>query len=455
MKTTTLETPVRPTARRVVAALGVALTLAGCDAARGAPASPVSHAVPEAMPAAGMASGTGPRALCAAAPAGATSLDVALRDQVRRSAQAPESIEPWLALGGIWVQKARATSDPGFYVNANACADAVLALSPGNRLAEDLRGFSYLNDHRFRDARELATAVLAREPDDATAWGTLSDAELELGNVAGAEHAAQRMLDLKPSLASYGRAAYLRWLRGDVASAKRLGGSAIRAGREAKDREPLAWAIVQAALVFWHEGDYDGARAGFDLALGESPGYAPALVGKARVALASGRYAEAATDLEHAFATAPLVETAWLLGDAKRLAGDTAGAEVAYATVVTRGRLHDPRTLSLFLSAHHRGAAEAVSLARAELARRPGPYTSDALAWALYRAGELVEARRLADPIVELGVHDARLLFHAGAIRMASGDASGKKLVERALSLNPAFDVVEAEEARRLVPHDA
>jgi tetratricopeptide (TPR) repeat protein len=352
------------------------------------------------------------------------------------------------------VQKARDSSDPGFYLNANACADAVLALSPGNRLAENLRGFSLLNDHRFREARELETQLLAQNADDPTAYGTLSDAELELGDVTAAEHAAQRMLDLKPSLASYSRGAYLRWLHGDLAATKRLGAQAIRAGREAKDKEPLAWVLVQAALVFWNEGDYDGAQAGFALALTDSPGYAPALVGEGRVALAAGHYAAAATSFEQAFAKAPLVETAWLLGDAKRLAGDTAGADKAYATVVSRGRLHDPRTLSSFLSSHHGDAAEAVRLARAEYAERPGPYTTDALAWALYRAGSYAEARALSDVVVALGVRDARILYHAGAIRVANGDASGKKLVRRALALNPAFDVVEAEEARQLVAHD-
>src|SRR5260221_1376484 len=393
------------------------------------------------------------RLLCTASIPGTSPIDRAIGAETRVVARDPSSVEGWIRLGNAWVQKARSSADPGFYLNAGACADVALELSPDNALADNLRGFTYLNDHRFREARDLATGILARDSDDPTAWGTLADAELELGNIDGAERAVQRMLDLKPSLASYSRAAYLRWLRGDLSGAKLLGGHAIRAGREARDREPLAWILVQTALVFWGEGDYDGALAGFDLALSEVPGYAPALVGKAKVALGRGRYGEAASLLEPALERAPLSETAWLLGDARRLSGDEPGAQKAYERVVSEGRAHDRRTLSLFLSSRRQDLSQAVALAEAELRDRPSVYSKDALSWALYRSGRFVEARELSEEAVRLGIPDARLLFHAGAIRIATGDVSGRKLVQQALARNPMFDSLEAEEARRLVQH--
>jgi tetratricopeptide (TPR) repeat protein len=447
MSSTTFDKLVRPIARRVVAAAGVALALCGCDAGNGGERATLSTPATRGSVAQ-------PRALCTARAEGTSHLDATLREQERRAAKNPESPEPWLALGATWMSKARVKSDPGFYLNADACVDAALALSSRDRGAKNLRGLVFLNDHRFRDARAIAREVLAEDGSDPTAWGTLSDAELELGDIDESERAAQRMLDAKPSLASYARGAYLTWLRGDVTSAKVLGAQAIRAGRENEDREPMAWAIVQAALVFWNEGDYAGADRGFDLALSEFPDYPPALAGKGRVALAGGRYAEAAARFERAHARAPLVETAWLLGEAKQLAGDVRGAEAAFATVVASGRRHDQRTLSLFLSSFRKNPEEAERLARAELASRPGPYTKDALAWALYRRGAYAEARALSEEVVSLGVPDARLLFHAGAIRIANGDASGKDLVRRALRLNPSFDVMEAGEARGLLAHE-
>jgi len=51
-----------------------------------------------------------------------------------------------------------------------------------------------------------------------------------------------------------------------------------------------------------------------------------------------------------------------------------------------------------------------------------------------------------------LGTQDARLLFHAGAIRIAAGDdRAGRRLVRQALDLNPHFDWAGAAEAQALL----
>jgi tetratricopeptide (TPR) repeat protein len=392
------------------------------------------------------------RALCTTEIPPTAPADARLRNLSLATTKHPSSADAWLALGFGWVGKARASADPGFFLHADACASIVLELQPENSAALGLRGMVYLNDHRFREARELAEKILAKDPDDRNAWGILSDALLELGDLDGAERAAQRMLDLRPDLASYARAGYLRWMRGDRAGAKLFGDRAIRAGTESSDPEPVAWALVQTALVFWHEGDYAGADAGFDLALERFGGYPPALVGKARVAIASGRFADAVRHARSALERNQSVETRCLLGDAQLLAGDLAGASETWDRVVSEGRLHDRRTLSLFYARQKQHGAEAVELARQEHRDRPGSYSKDALAWALYRAGELGEARALSEQVMGVGTPDARFLYHAGAIRMAAGDVtSGKELVRRALRLNPAFDPFEAKEAETLV----
>jgi len=99
----------------------------------------------------------------------------------------------------------------------------------------------------------------------------------------------------------------------------------------------------------------------------------------------------------------------------------------------------------------NRDVDEAVKLAEAELKVRGGPYTDDAHAWALYRAGKLPEARRPATgaPARDPG---RDLLYHAGAIRLAAGEAeAGVKTIQRALEQNPKFDLTGAAEAAKLV----
>ena len=352
----------------------------------------------------------------------------------------------FVSVGYAWVRKARAESAPALYRNAEACAEQALERTPSDATAAGLRGMVLLENHRFGDARALALELIAKDPHDATAYGLLSDAELELGALDRAIDAAQRMVDEKPSLLSYGRAAHLRWLQGDVSGGKRLYQQAIDAGSQLKDREPRAWMLVQAALVFWHAGDYAGADAGFDLALATQPDYAPALEGKGRVALARGDQHAAVSWLERAQQRSPLVETSWLLGDALLLAGQKERAEREYSRVVQDGRAHDPRTLSLFYASKNREPGEAVRLAQLDYAQRRDPYATDALAYALFRSGDVKAARALSKDVLRIGIPDARLLYRAGRIALAAGETGeGDALIARASQLNPGFDPLYLE----------
>ncbi len=396
------------------------------------------------------------RTLALAPPGGQAPVDqqvTQLQDVLRRS---PEKVDAWLTLGYAWVRKARGTGDPGYYLNAGACADVARKLAPESRLALSLKGLVLLNGHRFAEARALAEAALKQDPEDVLALGVLSDAHLELGNFQAAAAATQQMVDLKPNLPSYSRAAHLRWLQGDAKAAKQIYRLAIDAGADPRDVEPLAWTLVQTAMIFWNEGDVEGADAGFDVALNRLEGYPPALVGKARVALARGEARRAVELLERAQTQAPQIETAWLLHDARTALGDAEGAKAAYSEAERLGKQADHLMLALFYATKAHKPEEALRLAREEHQARPNLYVEDTYAWALYRAGQLAEARAASDRALALGTKDPRLLYHAGAIRIAQGEtAAGQALVKQALALNPAFDTTAATEARALLAQGA
>jgi Flp pilus assembly protein TadD len=92
----------------------------------------------------------------------------------------------------------------------------------------------------------------------------------------------------------------------------------------------------------------------------------------------------------------------------------------------------------------------AVELARREVENRPDVFTEDVLAWALHRAGHDAEAADAITRALRTGIHDARVLFHAGMIREARGDHDGAAAaLTAALSQNPYWSMAEAEEARR------
>jgi tetratricopeptide (TPR) repeat protein len=392
------------------------------------------------------------RTLALAETKGTAAVDTALTAMREAAVKNPRKTDLWIALGKAWIRKARESSDPGYYAHADASARIALELEPSNRLAQDLHAMVLLNDHKFEEARQASLAITALRDDDPVAYGTLSDALVELGLFDDAATAVQTMVDLKPNLPSYSRASYMRWLQGDTRAAKEIARHAIDAGGDSRDTEPLAWVLVQAGMIFWHEGDYDGADAGFDRALAAFTEFPPALVGKGRVAMARGDAKRAAELFGRAYAKSPLAETAWLLGDARAEAGDAEGAKKAYDHVLDDGKKTDGRTLALFLATKNTDPARALHLAEAELRVRGDLYTDDTLAWALYRNGRFGDAEKAIARATRLGTRDARLLYHAGAIRIAMGDAArGRELVRRALALNPHFDATAATEARALL----
>jgi tetratricopeptide (TPR) repeat protein len=372
-------------------------------------------------------------------------VDAQLEQLVGAAKSKPTLPEPWVVLGQAWVVKARQSGDVGHYTSADACASLALDLAPDLSIAQHLRLLVMQNNHAFEAARALATQLTSRDPDDFIAHGALSDAHLELGHLDAAVESAQKMVDLKPSLPSFARMAHLRWLLGDLTGARDAFKLAFDAGRGARDPEPVAWVLVQAATLFWHQGDLEGVQAGVDFVHTHLPNlgaYAPLLQLEGRLALARGETRTAVERLKLAYATTPTAETAWLLADAHLAAGDADAGAKAEAEVLRLGRQGDPRTLAQFLAERNRDADEAVTAATADRKHRGGPYADDALAFALYRAGRLDEALPLARSVAALKVPDARLDYHAGLVLSArpATRAEGHALLERALKTNPHFD---------------
>jgi len=433
-------------ARSISTLLAAALSLAACH--------PSSEPAAQAPATAEARADADLRALAMAKPTGTSSLDEAIRKQEAKLEKGDgEGLPEWWAmLSQAWILKARRSQDPGYYLSADAAAQMALKMDPRNPMAGGLRIVVQVNQHRFAEARDAAKALLRSQPDNLVARGALADAQLELGELDAASDTVQKMVDIKPDLASYGRAAHLRWLRGDLVTAKRFYRSAIDAGINTREPEPGTWMMVQAALVFWNQGDADGAEAGFKAALKQVPDYPPALVGEAKVELGRGRFPQAVALLEQAWAKNPLVETGWLLGDARAAAGDEQGAQASWDAAIALGEKSDHLSLGNLLAAKGWRLPEALEKLEGELRARPNLQVRDAYSWALYRAGRFQEARQQSDQVMSVGTPDPKYFFHAGAIRAAAGDpASGRALLERALKLNPSFDLNGARECRELV----
>lgn len=415
--------------------------------------------------AAGSASGSAAVSAASSAPAFAGSVDETLCmaepetseqvDQVIRARQKKiveyNNNDDRVLLARAWIRKGRETADPGYYLHARACANEVLARAPDDPLATAVLGQVEINEHKFREALSTSLNVLGRKPQDIVSLVNQADALLELGRYDEAVKVGETLADLKPSLPTYARASLLSWLHNEPAKAFESGRLAIESGNDPTDPEPRCYALVQTASFFWHKGDYEGADAGYRRATDECGDYHHALAGRGRVALSMGKFKEAVEFLEKATSKSQSVEMMWRLGDARMAAGDSAGAQEAYGKVVERGRVEDHRTLVQFYGTKNRDLDEAIKLGRDEMKIRPGIYTQDALAWALYRKGELEEANKLSEQALRLKTPDSLLEYHRGAILIALGKKEeGKKLIASALARNPKFDLTGAEEAAKL-----
>lgn len=367
----------------------------------------------------------------------------------------PEDASAQRDLGLALLQRVRETADPSLYAPAEAALQHARDLAPDDVLVLVGLGGLQLGRHEFSLALETGRAAVEIFPDYGPAHGVVVDALVELGRYKDATNEVKRMLALSADLPSLARLSYVRELRGDL-----LG--ALEAMREAAGSAGLApenTAYVTALLgnLLVANGDPDAAKAAYDQALSLVSNHAPSIAGLGRLAIGRGDLAEAATAFERASAILPLPEYVVALGEVRATAGDEEGArqsfELARAeiTLFQASGVTVDLELALF-EADHGDPARALELAEAAYEGTPTVRAADAVAWALHRLGRDRDAKPHVDEAMRLGSRDPLLLFHAGAIAAALGDATAARHdLELALSTDPGFSAAGASEARRIL----
>ncbi len=372
-------------------------------------------------------------ALLLVEPRDTTPLDAQIRTsqlRLKRTARLGPETE---RLGWLLIAKARASSDPGFTTLAGIAADTLEKNFGLQREAWLLRGHVLQSHHRFAEAEEIARRLVTARG-AAADYALLGDALYDEGQIAEAADAYQHMVDLKPSLDSYSRAANIRWIKGDLAGAVELQTLAVRSGGPG-DPGALAWSLVRLGQLVWQRGSSADAAALASRALELVPEFEPALLLQGRLLLASGHAVDALIPLARAVAILPLPEPRWVYAEALRAAGREADATDQEIRILREGIAEDPRTVALFLATHGRDSATAVELATAELKNRGDVMTHSASALALALAGRINEAITHARAALTEGTVDARLLLHAGHIAALARQPDATDLLNRASAL--------------------
>jgi tetratricopeptide (TPR) repeat protein len=364
-----------------------------------------------------------PLAFVLAPHAGDSQIDREIR---RIQQQIRDGKNPELALeqlGWAFVSKARESFDAGFYELAKQCARCIEKRNPQSQEAMLLRGHVLHNLHRFKESETLARR-LVEQRGLSFDYGLLGDALMERGKLKDAAEAYQQMMNLKPDLRAYARAAHMRWLKGDLAGAIEAMQLAVSAASP-HDAESAAWVNTRLAFYEFQAGRFEEAEQQCAAALSFQSNYAPTLLLRGKMLLAQNKFDEAAEALQKAAKLNPLPEYQWALADALRAAGrPESEASAIEAQLRQHGAASDPRTFAIFLATRREFPDVALRLTKAEFDSRSDVFTHDAFAWSLAAAGKFTEAQTEMERALAEGTQDGRLFFHAAMIASQSGHAA-------------------------------
>ena len=310
--------------------------------------------------------------------------------------------------------------------------------------------------HEFEQSSEWANKALKVEPNRADAYGLLGDAATEMGDYDSAFEHYQKMLDLKPDIASYSRAAHLLFITGGFKKATLLMSKAIGSGGAYPENR--AWCIAQMALLDFAQGAYVPAEQMLTEGLKESPNNYHLLAAMGRVKAALKDFPAAIEYYKSAQAIVPQHEVVVALGDLYTLEGRTDDAHRQYALVDVVRQLNKANgvigdlQMAQFLANHDRDLAEALQIAETEYKTRPTVYGADTLAWCYYKNGRIPEARKYSAKALSQNIPEAMFFYHRGLILAKAGDVGeARKALYQALSQNPYFDPIGAVGAMKMV----
>ncbi len=307
-------------------------------------------------------------------------------------------------------------------VEARASLEAVPAeRNPGGLSALALVDFE---SHDFSGARSNAQRAYEIDPNNTGALALCGDAELELGNYDRATTIYEQLGAEAASAPVLARRARLAELHGHTDDAARL-------LAEAGDQD--GWYHVRRGELLFRAGDLGGAESEYL----KAPESFAQLDHLAELRAAQGQYDEAVAAYTKLFEQSGRAEILQAIGDLYGFRGQADQAKPwydraknAYLDSVRSGNNHYLHHLAEFYCDSEEDPAEALRWARKDLEIRHSIYAWDALAWALYKSGDLAGAKDASQKATSLGTRDAHLLYHAAMISLRAGDAEkGRSLL--------------------------
>lgn len=337
----------------------------------------------------------------------------------------PENLHYQNLLAGSYIQKMRETTDFTYLDRAAQIVGNVISADSQNYEALRLRSEVELERHHFKQVAEYSRQLMNISPNDPWNWGTLGDALVEMGDYEGAAEAYQKMILLRPDLASYNRAAWFRFLSGDMLGAIDIMKKAIGAGSPSS--ENTAWCLVELGHLYLKNGQAEEAEQAYTTAVKVFPGDHPGYAGMGRAQAAQRHFKAAIASYEKAQASTPLPDYAAALYDLYTVQKDAKNARKQLEMIEVIDQINKKngevtnRNVALIFADHDYHVDRALELATAELDVRKDIYSYDALAWALYKNHKFAEADQAMAKALRMGTPEPAFYYHAEQIALANG----------------------------------
>ena len=375
-----------------------------------------------------------------------------------RPGRSGETISSLTVLGQLHIRKARESGDIASYQRAETALRQALTLNAEHAPAKAFLASAYASQQSFHQAIELARELYVRLPARTDLLGTLADAYLETGQYKEGELAGQELARkagrTPPVLARLALVAELHGRSGEAVQHLQQAVATLK--RDGESGHEVVWYETRLGDLYFHNGCLDEAATHLNAALALVKGHYIGLAGLAEVRAAQGRTAEAEQLFTEAVAAAPQVHTLFAFGRFYESHGRHDAATPLYAGsggrsprkgFIRRCNYRDPAT---FYMEQPGQAADALDLARRDLAVRRDIEGLDTLAWALYKNGRIDEAAAASDESMKLGTHEPAFYYHAAMIAARLGQRDkARGFLERGFALGAYHFNDEARETLR------
>ena len=119
------------------------------------------------------------------------------------------------------------------------------------------------------------------------------------------------------------------------------------------------------------------------------------------------------------------------MGDIYTKQGNTDKAKQQYDLVEVNeqkiGVNNDQKRLALLWADQNMRLDDALAITKRESEIRKDIFTADALAWTLYKKGQLTDAKTAISAALNPKANDAQIYYHAGMIEKDSGNRGGSE----------------------------